>query len=60
MAEGLTDREMVRRMFLATLTRPPSAEELRIALDQKLTDRNQWFSALQWALIQKTDFVFKN
>ena len=57
-AEGLSEETIVKRMFMATLTRPPTADELRLALDRKQTDLRSWFSGLQWALIQKSDFVF--
>jgi uncharacterized protein DUF1553 len=58
MAQGLSEETIVRRMFLATLTRQPTAEELRLALDRKQTPIWVWYSGLQWALIQKSDFVF--
>jgi hypothetical protein len=57
-AQGLSEETIVRRLFLATLTRTPTAEELRLALDRKQVDMRQWYSGLQWALVQKSDFVF--
>jgi len=57
-AQGVDDNTLVRRMFLATLTREPSSDEMRLALDRKSVDRNTWFSGLQWALVQKSDFAF--
>jgi hypothetical protein len=57
-AQGLSEETIVRRIFLATLTRPPTADELRLALDRKQVDVRQWYSGLQWALVQKSDFVF--
>ena len=64
LSQGLPDQEIIRRMFMATLTRYPSDDELRIALERKPKEENTWlswlwFSGLQWALIQKSDFVFK-
>ena len=58
-AEGLSEPEIVQRMFMATLTRPPTAAELDLALNRKTVDMRTWLSGLQWALIQKSDFVFK-
>jgi hypothetical protein len=58
-AEGLSEPEIVQRMFMSTLTRPPTAAELDLALNRKSVDASTWFSGLQWALIQKSDFVFK-
>jgi hypothetical protein len=57
-AQGLSEETIVRRLFLATLTRTPTAEELSLALDRKQVDMRQWYSGLQWALVQKSDFVF--
>jgi hypothetical protein len=58
MAEGLDDNTLVRRMFLSTLTREPTSDEMKLATDRKSVDRNTWFSGVQWALVQKSDFAF--
>jgi len=58
-ADGLSEAEIVNRVFMATLTRLPTAAELDLALNRKTIDMRTWLSGLQWALIQKSDFVFK-
>jgi hypothetical protein len=45
-------------MFLSTLTREPTSDEMKLATDRKSVDRNTWFSGVQWALVQKSDFAF--
>jgi hypothetical protein len=53
-----TDEEAIRRMFLATLSRYPSDSELAVALRYRNGARAQWLSDLQWALVNKLDFIF--
>jgi hypothetical protein len=58
-AMDATDEEMIRRMFLATLTREPTAEEIAAVLERRRGQpRSGWLSRLQWALINKLDFIF--
>lgn len=57
-AMPITDEDAIRRMYLATLTRPPSDQEITIVLGQKSGPRAQWLSDLQWALLNKLDFIF--
>ncbi len=53
-----SDDEVTRELFLATLTRYPTAEELQIARDNRRGTRLDWISDLQWALLNKLDFIF--
>ncbi|MBI3684413.1 MAG: DUF1549 domain-containing protein [Acidobacteria bacterium] len=57
-ASGLSDEEIIREMFLATLTRYPTAEETATALRMKQGTRLDWISDLQWALLNKLDYIF--
>jgi len=52
------DDEAVRRMFLATLSRYPSDEEMLVTRKYRVGARAQWLSDLQWALVNKLDFIF--
>lgn len=54
----LPDEDVIREMFLATLSRRPTAAELKIAMDYRRRDRVEWVSDLQWALLNKLDFIF--
>ena len=54
-----SDEEAMRQMYLATLTRPPTEDETRIVLaSRRALTRSAWLSRLQWALINKLDFIF--
>jgi hypothetical protein len=57
-AMPISDEEAIRRMFLATLTRFPTGEEIAVVQRQKSGARAQWLSDLQWALLNKLDFTF--
>jgi hypothetical protein len=59
-ADYRDDTDAIRRMFLATLTRYPTARELTLVLDRRTGPRYQWLSDLQWALLNKLDFAFNN
>jgi hypothetical protein len=52
------DTQAIRRMFLATLTRYPTAREEALVLSRRSGPRYQWLSDLQWALLNKLDFTF--
>jgi hypothetical protein len=54
----VTDEEAVRLMFLATLSRPPSEAEVAKVIAYRSGLRAQWLSDLQWALLNKLDFIF--
>jgi hypothetical protein len=58
-AMDISDEEAIRRMFLATLSRRPTEAELASSMAYRngLT-RDQWLSDLQWALLNKLDFIF--
>ena len=52
------DSEAIQRMFLATLSRYATADELKLVLGRRTGPRYQWLSDLQWALLNKLDFAF--
>jgi hypothetical protein len=57
-ASSQSDEEAIRRMFLATLSRFPSDAELATTMRYRSGARAQWLSDLQWALVNKLDFIF--
>ncbi len=58
MQAPLDDRQAATQLFLATLGRFPSDDELRIAARAPGASRETWLSDLQWALVNKLDFIF--
>lgn len=57
-ATATSDEDAIRRMFLATLTRYPKDAEMATVLASRSGTRDQWLSDLQWALLNKLDFIF--
>lgn len=60
-AQAANDEEAIRQMYLATLTRLPSDQEMAQVLAFRTSTRDtreQWLSDLQWALLNKLDFIF--
>lgn len=57
-ANAANDDEAIRMMFLATLSRQPSEAEMAAAARYRSGLRAQWLSDLQWALVNKLDFIF--
>jgi hypothetical protein len=54
----LDDRQAATQLFLATLGRYPTDEEWRVVARAPATSRETWLSDLQWALVNKLDFIF--
>ncbi len=58
MQSNRSDDDAVRHLYLATLGRYPSDEELSTVNRRKSPNREQWLSDLQWVLLNKLDFIF--
>jgi hypothetical protein len=60
LGSSMSEDDMLQQIFLATLGRSPSAEE-KAALQRNRasrTSREDWLSDVQWALLNKLDFLF--
>jgi hypothetical protein len=56
---GLPNDQLATKLFMAVLSRPPSAAELSAAVSQlSAGTRSQSAENLLWALYNKVDFVF--
>jgi Protein of unknown function (DUF1553)/Protein of unknown function (DUF1549) len=58
MLQGLSDRDAVNQMFLATLGRYATDSEFSLFASKKTNNYEQWLSDIQWVLLNKVDFVF--
>lgn len=56
--ERALNRSLVEKLYLATLTRGPLSAEMDVALAALGKDRAQGLENLQWALVNKPEFVF--
>jgi hypothetical protein len=55
-----SNADLVDELFLWTLSRPPQTGEKELALKWLDEDRRQGAEDLQWALLNKLDFVFNH
>jgi mono/diheme cytochrome c family protein len=58
LASRKSDEEIVTELFLAALSRPPVEAEKSVAIESLARDRKQGIEDLQWALLNKMDFLF--
>jgi hypothetical protein len=54
----LPDDQLVNGLFLTVLSRPPTSDEMSVALQNLKTNRTQEAQNLLWSLYNKVDFVF--
>jgi hypothetical protein len=54
----MTDESVLDQLFLQTLSRRPTAGEKQAVLDRRGKTRTEWAEDIQWALINKLDFLF--
>jgi len=59
---GKSDKEILDDLYYNTLSRPPSAEDQKIAIAHiaKVKDRRRGLEDLHWALINAKEFLFRH
>jgi hypothetical protein len=62
LAKGLSDSDIVTELFLATLSRPPLADEARSAIEHvtKSDNKRTAWEDIQWALLNTNEFLFRH
>lgn len=62
MANKLSDVDIVNELFLATLSRPPLADEAQSALEHvaNADDKRTAWEHIQWALLNTNEFLFRH
>jgi hypothetical protein len=56
------DTDLLAELYLATLSRPPSAEDAKVALEyvRKAPDKRKAWEDVQWALLNSKEFLFRH
>ena len=54
---GKSDDEILEELFLASLTRRPTADEVEVAKRVIAKDRNKGIENIQWALLNSAEFL---
>jgi hypothetical protein len=62
LAQKLTAEEMLDELYLATLSRPPSAEESKVLLQHvtQAEDKRKGWEDVHWTLINTKEFLFRH
>ena len=60
MQSPMSDEDAVKQLFLATVGRNPNAQELAVAMSRRGTNRENWLSDVQWALLNSLGFLFNH
>lgn len=56
---SITDEEIIRRLFVSALARPPEARELSVAL-QNARGRREVFEDVLWAIFNSKEFLYNH
>ncbi len=56
--QGLQDTDIIKNIFLSTLARMPTDTEVATILSKRQSNRLYWLTEVQWAVLQKSDFIF--
>jgi hypothetical protein len=58
----LPDMDVLRELYLATLSRPPEGDEVKAALDHvaRGADKRKAWEDVQWALLNSKEFLFRH
>jgi hypothetical protein len=62
LARMLPESEVLKELYLAALSRPPSDEEVKASLEHvgKAADRRKGWEDVQWALLNSKEFLFRH
>jgi hypothetical protein len=60
LASSMSDDDALQHLFLATLGRPATGQELEIAKRNRNSNREFWLSHVQWALLNRVEFLFNH
>ena len=56
----MSDTDAINNLFLAALSRYPTSDEMAILQQDRTGTRDQWLTDIQWALLNKLDFLFNH
>ena len=60
LSQGMSDTDSINNMFLAALSRYPTSDEMTVISQNRHGTRDQWFTDIQWVILNKLDFLFNH
>ena len=61
LAQNMSDTDAINNLFLAAVSRYPTADEMKVLQQNRgIGTRDQWLTDIQWALLNKLDFLFNH
>jgi hypothetical protein len=60
LSQNMSDADCINNMFLAALSRYPTSDEMQAINQYRHGTRDQWLTDVQWALLNKLDFLFNH
>jgi len=60
LSQPMSDTDAVNNLYLAALSRYPTDDEKAVLQKARTGSRDQWLSDIQWALLNKLDFLFNH
>ncbi len=62
LAKKLTDAAMLEELYLATLSRPPTEEDVKVSLEYlaRNADKRKAWEDVHWALLNSKEFLFRH
>jgi hypothetical protein len=60
LSQNMSDTDAINNMFLAALSRYPTNDEMKAIQQERTGTRDQWLTDIQWALLNKLDFIFNH
>jgi hypothetical protein len=62
LAKKLSDQAMLEELYLATLSRAPTSEDVKVSLEHlaKSKDKRKAWEDIHWALINSKEFLFRH
>jgi hypothetical protein len=61
LSQNMSDTDAINNMFLAALSRYPTSDEMSVLQkNRSIGTRDQWLTDIQWALLNKLDFLFNH
>jgi len=61
LGQNMSDTDAINNLFFASLSRYPTADEMTVLQQNRgIGTRDQWLTDIQWALLNKLDFLFNH